>query len=56
MSPMAYFIDAAINTYDNIVPLNIHNDHGYAKLSSQSCMPSPTDRGSHVNVDALWMS
>ena len=51
MSPMRYFIDAAINTDDKVVPLNIHNDHGYAKWSSQSCMPSPTDRGSPVNVD-----
>ncbi|KAK2161232.1 hypothetical protein NP493_1597g00037 [Ridgeia piscesae] len=43
MSPMRYFINAAINTDDIVVPLNIHHDHGYAKLSSQSCMPSSTD-------------
>ncbi|KAK2172249.1 hypothetical protein NP493_978g00013 [Ridgeia piscesae] len=51
MSPMRYFINAAINTDDIVVPLNIHHDHGYAKLSSQSCMPSSTDHGSPVNVD-----
>ena len=51
MSPMPYFIDAAIITDNIVVPLNIHHDHGYAKLSSQSCMPSSTDHGSHVNVD-----
>ena len=51
MSPMRYFINAAINTDDIVVPLNIHHDHGYAKLSSQSCMPSSTDHGSSVNVD-----
>ena len=51
MSPMRYFINAAINTYDIVVPVNIHHDHGYAKLSSQSCMPSLTDHGSLVNVD-----
>ena len=51
MSPMRYFINAAINTDDIVVPLNIHHDHGYAKLSSQSCMPSSTDHGSLVNVD-----
>ncbi|KAK2192640.1 hypothetical protein NP493_27g03013 [Ridgeia piscesae] len=34
-----------------VVPLNIHNDHGYAKLSAQSCMPSSSDHGSPVNVD-----
>ena len=34
-----------------VVPLNIHHDHGYAKLSSQSCMPSTTDHDSLVNVD-----
>ena len=51
MSPMRYFINAAINTYDIVVPVNIHHDHGYAKLSSQSCMPSSTDHGSLVNVD-----
>ena len=48
---MRYFINAAINTYDIVVPVNIHHDHGYAKLSSQSCMPSSTDHGSLVNVD-----
>ena len=32
-----------------VVPLNIH--HEYAKLSSQSCVPSPTDHGSPVSVD-----
>ena len=48
---MRYFIDAAINTDNIVVPLNIHHDHGYAKLSSQSCMPSSTDHGSPVNVD-----
>ena len=51
MSPIRYFIDAAINTDNIVVPLNIHHDHGYAKLSSQSCMPSSTDHGSPVNVD-----
>ncbi|KAK2190830.1 hypothetical protein NP493_67g05025 [Ridgeia piscesae] len=51
MSPMRYFINAAINTDDIVVPLNIHHDHGYAKLSSQSCMPSSTAHGSPVNVD-----
>ncbi|KAK2154712.1 hypothetical protein NP493_2151g00004 [Ridgeia piscesae] len=51
MSPMRYFINAAINTDDIVVPLNIHHDHGYAKLSSQSCMPSSNDHGSPVNVD-----
>ena len=51
MSPMRYFINAAINTDDIVVPLTIHHDHGYAKLSSQSCMPSSTDHGSPVNVD-----
>ena len=51
MSPMRYFINAAINTDDIVVPLNIHHDHGYAKLSSQSCMPSSTDHGSPVNMD-----
>ena len=51
MSPMRYFINAAINTDDIVVPLNIHHDHGYAKLSSQSCMPSSTDHGSLINVD-----
>ena len=51
MSPMRYFINAAINTDYIVVPLNIHHDHGYAKLSSQSCMPSSTDHGSPVNVD-----
>ena len=51
MSPMRYFIIAAINTDDIVVPLNIHHDHGYAKLPSQSCMPSSTDHGSPVNVD-----
>ena len=50
MSPMRYFINAATNTDDIVVPLNIHNDHGYAKLS-QSCMPSSTDHGSPVNVE-----
>ena len=50
MSPMRYFINAAINTDDIVVPLNSHHDHGYAKLS-QSCMPSSTDHGSPVNVD-----
>ena len=48
---MRYFINAAINTYDIVVPVNIHHDHGYAKLSSQSCMPSSTDHGILVNVD-----
>ena len=48
---MRYFIDAAINTDNIVVPLNIHHDHGYAKLSLQSCMPSSTDHGSPVNVD-----
>ena len=48
MSPVRYFINAAINTDDIVVPLNIHHDHGYAKLS---CMPSSTDHGSPVNVD-----
>ena len=28
MSPMRYFIDAAINTDDIVVPLNMHRDHG----------------------------
>ena len=51
MSPLRYFIDAATNTDNIVVPLNIHHDHGYAKLSSQSCMPSSTDHGSPVNVD-----
>ena len=51
ISPMQYFIDAAINIDDIVGPLNIHHDHGYAKLSSQSCMPSSTDHGSSVNVD-----
>ena len=51
MSPMRYFIDAAINIDDIVVPLNIHHDRGYAKLSSQSCMLSSTDHGSSVNVD-----
>ncbi|KAK2182067.1 hypothetical protein NP493_368g00001 [Ridgeia piscesae] len=31
--------------------MNMHHDHEYAKLSSQSCMPSSTDHGSPVNVD-----
>ena len=56
MSPMRYFINAAINTDDIVVPVNIHHDHGYAKLSSQSCMPSSTDHGSLVNVMTLRMS
>ena len=55
MSPVQYFIDAAINTDVIVVPLNIHHDHGYAKLQSQSRVPSPTERGSDhgspVNVD-----
>ena len=34
ISPMRYFINAAINIDDIVVPLNIHHDHGYAKLSS----------------------
>ena len=42
MSPMGYFIDAVINIDDIVVPLNIHHDHGYAKLLSQSCIPSST--------------
>ena len=29
MSPMRYFIDAAIITDNIVVPLNIHHDHGY---------------------------
>ena len=53
MSPMRYFINATINTDDIVVPLNIHHDHGYVKLSSQSCMPSSTDHGSPVNVDDI---
>ncbi|KAK2156501.1 hypothetical protein NP493_1965g00018 [Ridgeia piscesae] len=48
---MRYFINAAINTDDIVVPLKIHHDHGYAKLSSQSCSPSSTDHGSPVNED-----
>ena len=48
---MRYFIGAAINIDNIVVPLNIHHDHGYAKLSSQSCMPSSTDHCSPVNVD-----
>ena len=51
MSTMRYLIDAAINTDYIVVSLNIHHDHGYAKFSSQSCMTSPTDHGSPVNVD-----
>ena len=51
MPPMRYFIDAAINTDDIVVPLNVYHDHGYAKLSSQSCLLSSTDHGSLVNVD-----
>ena len=31
MSAVRYFINAAINTYDTVVPFNIHHDHGYAK-------------------------
>ena len=38
MSLMQYFINAAISTYDSIVPFYIH---GYAMLSSQTCMPPP---------------
>ena len=63
MSPMRYFIDAATSTDNIVVPLNIHHDHGYTKLSSQSCVPSSTDHGSPVNVDdtldipvSLWNS
>ncbi|KAK2190185.1 hypothetical protein NP493_87g04033 [Ridgeia piscesae] len=48
---MRFFYDAAINTDYTFVPLNIHHDHGYANLPLQSCMPSPTDHGSPVNVD-----
>ena len=52
MSPMRNVVDAAINTDDIVVPLNSHHDHGYAKLSLQSCIPSSsTDHGSPVNVD-----
>ena len=53
VSPVRYFIDAAINTDVIVVPLNIHHNHGHAKLSSQSSMLSPTDsdHGSPVNVD-----
>ena len=51
MSAIRYFTDAAINTDDIVVLLNIHHDSGYAKLSSQSCIPSPTDHSSPVNVD-----
>ena len=55
VSPVRSFVDAAINTDDISVPLNIQHDHGYAKLQSQSSVPSPTERGSDhgslVNVD-----
>ena len=55
VSPERNFVDAAINTDDISVPLNIQHDHGYAKLQSQSSVPSPTERGSDhgspVNVD-----
>ena len=54
-SPVRNFVDAAINTDDISVPLNIQHGHGYAKLQSQSSVPSPTERGSDhgspVNVD-----
>ena len=57
VSPVRNFIDAAINTDDISVPLNIQHDHGYAKLQSQSSVPSPTERGSDhcspVNVDDI---
>ncbi|KAK2182882.1 hypothetical protein NP493_331g02004 [Ridgeia piscesae] len=36
MSPMRYFINAAINTDDIVVPLNIHHAMGM-----QSCRRSP---------------
>ena len=52
---MRNFVHTAINTDDISVPLNIQHDHGYAKLQSQSSVPSPTERGSDsgspVNVD-----
>ena len=51
MSPMRYFMDATINTDDSVVPVNIHHDHWYAKLSLQSCMPSSTDHDTPVKVD-----
>ena len=51
MSPMGYFIDAVINIDDIVVPLNIHHDHGYAKLLSQSCIPSLT-----MAVLSMWMT
>ena len=52
MSPMRYFINAAINTDDIVVPLNIHHDHGYAKLSSQSaCLLQLT-----MAVQSMWMT
>ena len=55
VSPVRNFVDAASNTDDISVPLNIQHDHGYAKLQSQSSVPSPTERGSDhgnpVNVD-----
>ena len=55
VSPVHNFVDAAINTDDISVPLNIQHDHGYGKLQSQSSVPSPTERGrdhgSPVNVD-----
>ena len=38
MSPMGYFIDAVINIDDIVVPLNIHHDHGYAKLTGITCL------------------
>ena len=46
VSPVPNFVDAAINADDISVPLNIQHDHGYAKLQSQSSVPSPTERGS----------
>ena len=55
VSPVRNFFDAAINTDNISVPLNIQHDHGYAKLQSQSSVPSPTELGSDhgcpVNVD-----
>ena len=55
VSSVRSFVDAAIKTDDISVPLNIQHDHGYAKLQSQSSVPSPTERGSDhgslVNVD-----
>ena len=34
-----------------LIQINIHHDHGYAMLSSQSCRPSSTEHGRPVNAN-----